>query len=138
MSEPSQYFGASELDGQLAVLSVGVERVPVKLFDNPNGGLSICAQKRPDFPCDSFAELTCSDGQSFSGQIKYIEQTAVGFQIGFQRREMIDTSHVDLRDSFSLQTAKRIPILTYAMVLFVGLGFGWYWFRVTPPKSTIE
>lgn len=100
MSELIQYSRVTGFDGQLGVISVGVERVPVKLLQNPNGGLSILAQKRPDFPCDCFADLTCSDGQSFSGQIKYIEQTAVGFQIGFQRRETIDTSHVDLRDSF--------------------------------------
>jgi hypothetical protein len=125
MSESSRDFPAAGFAGQLAVLSVGVERLPVKLVENPNGGLSICAQKPPDFPCDSFAELACSDGQSFSGQIKYIEQTSDGFRIGFERREMIDTSYVDLRDAFSLKTEKGVPVLTYAMVLFIGLGFGW-------------
>jgi len=127
MPETNPLSGPSGFNGQLAVLSVGVERVPVKLFESPNGGLTICAQKRPDFPCDSFAELSCSDGQSFSGQIKYIEQSAESFRIGFQRREMIDTSFVDIRGAFPLKTETIVPVLTYAMVLFVGLAFGWLW-----------
>jgi len=127
MTESRQHFRAPVLDVQMAVISVGLERLPVKLLEESSGGLSIVSQKRPDFPCDSAAELKYADGLCLWGQIKHIEPTADGFRIGFQRREMIVESNVDLRATFPIQAEKSMPVLTYAAVLLVGLGLGWLW-----------
>jgi len=107
----------------MAVISVGLERLPVKLLEESSGGLSIVSQKPPDFPCDSAAELKYADGLCLWGQIKHIEPTADGFQ----RREMIVESNVDLRATFPIQAERSMPVLTYAAVLLVGLALGWLW-----------
>lgn len=111
----------------MAVISVGTERLPVKLLEESSGGLSILSQKHPDFPCGSSAELKYSDGLCLWGQIKHVEKAVDGFRIGFQRREMILETNVDLRTTFPLAAEKRVPVLTYAAVLLVGLGLGWLW-----------
>ena len=85
----------------MAVIGVGAERLPVKLLEESSGGLSNFSQERPEFPCHSSAELKYSDGHCVWGRIKHIEQSADGFRIGFQRREMILESNVDLRAAFA-------------------------------------
>jgi len=102
MIESRQHFRAPVIDAQIAVISVGHERLPIKIIEESTGGLSIIAQKRPEFPCESFAELQYADGHCLPGQIKYVEQIAEGYRIGFQRREMINLASVDLRDAFSV------------------------------------
>lgn len=127
MTESRQSFRAPVLDVQLAVISVGAERLIVKLLEESSGELSTLAQKRPDFPCDSSAELEYADGHCLWGKIKYIEPLAEGFRIGFQRCEMIVESNIDLRAALPVSVVKSVPVLAYAAVLLIGLGLGWLW-----------
>lgn len=127
MIESRQHFRSPILDSQIAVITVGHERLPVKIVEESSGGLSIIAKKRPEFPCESFADLHYADGHCLAGQIKYVEPIADGFRIGFQRREMINATHVDLRETFPIDTTRGIPAVTYAVVLLAGLGLGWLW-----------
>lgn len=125
MTESREHFRAPVFDQQFVLLIVGLERQTVQLVDQSSGGLSMFAERLPEFPCDSPAEVKYSDGFRISGRIKHIDRCDDGFRIGFQRSEMISRPPVDLRDSFQTSQDKSTSIVTVAAVLLVGLGLGW-------------